>query len=267
MDIAVIDDERLALEALHGAVKEACPEASVFPFRRPGELLEFAANHPLQIVFADIEMRKGNGLELVKKLKTISPCVNIIFVTGHSQYALEAFSLRVSGYLMKPVTAAAVLKELENLRTPLPWAPFPGRLRIQTFGNFEVFYGKEPVHFGRAKAKELFAYLIDRRGASSSMAEIAEALWEGEPYNRARLKQIHTCIAEIRGVLEKAGAKDILIKTRNSVAVDVTMLDCDYYQFLQGDMRAVNSFAGEYMSNYSWAEFTVGTLTMLSGKS
>ena len=43
------------------------------------------------------------------------------------------------------------------------------RLRVQTFGNFEVFYDGKPVHFRRRRTKELFAYLIDRRGAGSTM--------------------------------------------------------------------------------------------------
>jgi hypothetical protein len=38
----------------------------------------------------------------------------------------------------------------------------------------------------------------------------------------------------------------------------VNKLQCDAYDFEKGDAVAVNSFKGEYMSNYSWAEFTTG---------
>ena len=36
--------------------------------------------------------------------------------------------------------------------------------------------------------------------------------------------------------------------------------NCDYYRCLAGDPAAVNAFRGEYMSNYSWAETTLGAL-------
>jgi len=42
--------------------------------------------------------------------------------------------------------------------------------------------------------------------------------------------------------------------------VNKDLIDCDYYRFLEGDVRAINSFTGQYMSAYSWAEFTTGYL-------
>ena len=37
-------------------------------------------------------------------------------------------------------------------------------------------------------------------------------------------------------------------------------VDCDLYRFLEGDGEAVSAYYGEYMSQYSWAEMTVGRL-------
>ena len=52
----------------------------------------------------------------------------------------------------------------------------------------------------------------------------------------------------------------VLLRMRDQWAVDTELLDCDYYRMLQGDMDAVNSYQGEYMKQYSWAELTVGRL-------
>lgn len=120
MNIVAIDDEKLALEALVCAIEEALPKVGVKAFRDPNELMGFAKENGVDIAFLDIEMRGINGLELAKRLKKSCPLVNIIFVTGYSQYALDSFSLRASGYLLKPVTAAHILEELEHLRNPLP---------------------------------------------------------------------------------------------------------------------------------------------------
>jgi hypothetical protein len=54
--------------------------------------------------------------------------------------------------------------------------------------------------------------------------------------------------------------KDLILQNRQGILLNTKIVDCDYYRFLEGDPRAINSFTGQYMSAYSWAEFTVGYL-------
>lgn len=134
------------------------------------------------------------------------------------------------------------------------------RLRVQTFGNFEVFYDGKPVHFRRRRTKELFAYLIDRRGAGSTMGQLISVLWEGRPDTESVRSQLRSLITDLRTTFRDLGENTIIIKQRDLIAVDPTRLDCDYYRFLAGDPGAVNAFRGEYMTNYSWGETTLGAL-------
>lgn len=134
------------------------------------------------------------------------------------------------------------------------------RLRVQTFGNFEVFYDETPIHFRRSRTKELLAYLIDRRGAGSTMGELISVLWEGRPDTDNVRSQLRSLIADLRTTLRAIGQESLIIKRRDLIAVDPSRVECDYYRFLSGDKTAGNSFRGEYMSNYSWAETTVGAL-------
>ena len=60
--------------------------------------------------------------------------------------------------------------------------------------------------------------------------------------------------------LKAAGIEQIILKKRNQLAVDVTTFSCDYYDFLKGDVDKINSFMGEFMSNYPWADFITGYL-------
>ena len=122
-------------------------------------------------------MKGMTGISLVKRLKFINPKMNIIFTTGYSDYAGDAFGIRASGYVLKPATAEKIREEIENLRYPVE-CPTAQGLRIQTFGNFEVFADGRPPQFKYAKAKELLAYLVDRRGALCSNKEIIGILWE-----------------------------------------------------------------------------------------
>ncbi len=259
MNIVVVDDERPALRVMERVLKKAVPESELFCFTDADAALACAREKRVDIAFLDIEMSGVNGLALAKAFKDIEPKVNIIFVTGYSEYMGQAIHLRASGYLMKPITVDAVRVELENLRYPID-PKTASKLYVQCFGHFEVYVDGQPLHFERSKAKELFAFLIDRQGASVNTSEIAAVLWEDRGYNQSLRNNITKVISSMLATFRGAGLENVFVKSWNNLAVDTRKLSCDYYELLNGDARAINRYAGEYMSNYSWAEFTAGAL-------
>lgn len=60
--------------------------------------------------------------------------------------------------------------------------------------------------------------------------------------------------------LRKVGAGKAIHKSYNALAVTPVLLDCDYYRFCAGECTAVNSYRGEFMQQYPWAEFITGQL-------
>lgn len=262
MKIICVDNERHALEILVRAVKEAEPAAEVQQFTRAADVLEALKNMliPADVLFLDIEMPGMTGLDLAAAIKTIFHNINIVFVTGYSEYAMEAMKMRPSGYVMKPATKDKILEELDNLRHPPERLRADRNIQVLCFGNFDIMSGGKPVAFLRSKSKELLAYLVDRRGAGVERAEMAAVLWENVPYDRSHQKQLNVIRADLIKSLQDAGALDMLILSRNSLAVNPDAFDCDYYMALAGDMTKLNSFHGEYMAQYSWAEFTTGSL-------
>lgn len=261
MNVLAVDDERLALAALTAAIEEAEPSTQVSGFRTSTEALASLDERAYQVAFLDIELRECSGIELAAELKGRCPGLHIIFVTGYSQYAVDAFALHADGYVMKPVSPERIRTELDHLRLDAENNAEPGdeglvpRLRIQCLGNFEAFIDGVPVTFGRTKTKELFAYLVDRRGAMCSNGELMAALWEDdnhEPYLR-QLKK------DLVDSLEVAGCSDVLERRRGGIAIVADKVSCDYYDLLDGkDSRG--AFRGEYMEQYSWAETTKGSL-------
>ena len=184
MRILCLDDEPLALKMLEAAIREAKPGADVTAFRKQADLLADAKQNGCDVAFLDIHMRGMNGVEVAKRLKQSNPKMNIIFVTGVSEYKADAMDMRASGYIMKPVTKEEVARELEELRFPII-PKNDALLKVQCFGNFDVFLPDgTPVHFERSRSKEIFAYLVHRHGSSCSTREIAAALFEDEPYDR-----------------------------------------------------------------------------------
>ena len=138
--------------------------------------------------------------------------------------------------------------------------PPPKKLRAKTFGGFSVFSDDTELIFKRQKAKELLAYLIERNGQSINIREACGILFEDMPYNQNMKSYFHTILADLKNTLTSVDASDVLIKSYNSLSIDTTKIDCDYYRFLEGDPIAINEYQGEFMSSYSWAEFRTATL-------
>ena len=134
------------------------------------------------------------------------------------------------------------------------------RIKILTFGNFDVFIDGAPLKFERKQSKEILAYLVDKRGTSATYPELAAVLWEDDDYDRTKQKNLQVYIASLVKTLNGVGVNDLILKNRQGILLNTKIVDCDYYSFLEGNTKAINSFTGQYMSAYSWAEFTVGYL-------
>lgn len=263
MKILLIDDELLALEMLTSAVREACPEAELHPFQKPSEALAFLQENPCDVAFLDIQMRGMTGLELAIKCKQMYPKINLIFATGYDIYTSEAMSMHASGYIMKPVTAQKVQYELENLRHPLVSRP-DAKLLVKYFGNFNVTLPDgTPVLFTRAKSKEMLAYLVYRRGAPCTIRELGAALFEDSAYDRKQQVYLQKIASSMMQTLKQYDLSSIIHKNYNSIALNTAVIDCDYYRFLELDLSAVNAYTGEFLSQYTWAEFMTGYLDQM----
>lgn len=164
---------------------------------------------------------------------------------------------------MKPIHAEDIIETLKAM--DIEWREAAvleqSKVRIQTFGNFEVFVNGKAMSFEREKAKEMLAYLVDRKGANTTMGELAAVLWEDREIDVTTKNYALKIFSSLRKSLKEERVEDILIKTFKHISVDITKFDCDLYDMIKGDALALNSYHGEYMSNYSWAEYTNGFLT------
>jgi two-component system LytT family response regulator len=262
MKILTVDNERASLNILNRTIREVQPEAELQSFMRASDTLKAIRESGFRpdVVFMDIEMPGMTGIELAAEIKKSVPFAWIVFVTGYSQYALQAYSVHAGGYLMKPVAAEQIREELRQMEMQRQYHPAQksgGMLQVRCFGNFEVYKDGIPFEFSRKKTKELFAYLIHKRGAACSTKELAAVLFEDAPYDTTQQSYIQTIIANLCHAFREADAEDVIIKKYNALAIDPSKVDCDYYRFLSMDPEAVNSFHGEYMEQYSWSEFTV----------
>ena len=254
MKAIVVDDEIYMLETLQEAVSASSDIETVETFSSCSAALAYATENPVDVAFLDINMRGIGGLGLAEKLLELQPHCKIVFCTGYKEYAVSAFQLHVSGYLMKPITSEAVQKEIDHIKGIKATEKL---LTVRCFGNFEVFHNGECLTFKRKKAKELLAVLIDRNGAGLTAKQICAILFSDntdDTKNSAYLRQL---VLDLKNTLRMIRADDVLRHDTPFYWIDTNLVKCDYLSFLE---TGKPEFRGEYMTQYSWAEATCATL-------
>lgn len=251
MNVIVVDDERIVLTSETMAIKRILPNAQINSFQKANEALAYAEQNKVHVAFLDISMKGTTGLQLAQNLKEYNPKVNIVFCTGYSEYSLDALELYCSAYLMKPVTDEKIKKALDNLRYPI--SDESEGLRVNCFGNFEVFFNGQPITFKQKKTQELLAYLIDRRGSTVSTKEIVVALYE----EGGRESFVRNLRSDLSTTFECLGIGDVIVREGKNIGINTQKIHCDFYNYLEGNKTL---FKGEYMSQYSFAEETLGWL-------
>ena len=249
-----VDDEALMLGALAAAI-EASPDIMyVHKFSDCEEALEFTRSNSVDIAFLDINMRGMGGLALAEKIVEASPDCKIVFCTGYEEYAIPAFKMHASGYLMKPVSAEDVQGEINNIKGVRQKEKL---LTVKCFGNFEVYAKNEKLAFKRLKSKELFAFLVDRNGAGMTAKQICAALFPDDGDDDKNLSYLRQLVMDLKNTLKSVGAENVLYHEKPCYSVDTSMIKCDYISYLE---TGKPEFHGEYMTQYSWAEETCALL-------
>ncbi len=256
MRVISVDDEQIILDDFVDMLSEMSEVTEAHGFTNCDEALQYISKNDVDVAFFDIHMRGMDGITLAKKAKLIKPSLNIVFLTAYAEYSLEAMKLHASGYLVKPVTEEDVRKELADLRVPVATSA-GSRIRVQCFGNFEAYEGGYPLQFKYVKTKELLAYLVDRKGAYCTNGEIIGMLWEDKDVTASLENYLRNLVSDLRSVLKKHGADGAFIKKKGQMCIVTKDIECDYYRWIEGDPVAINSWNGEYMAQYSWAETTL----------
>ncbi len=256
MRVIAVDDEQIILDDFVEMLKGMGEVSTVEGFTSCDKALKYISENEVDGAFLDIHMRGMDGITLAKRAKVIRPSLNIIFLTAYPEYSLDAMKIHASGYLVKPAIEEDVRRELRDLRVP-PVPEGGSRLKVNCFGNFEVYIDTYPCPFKYIKTKELFAYLVDRRGAFCSNGEILATLWEDKEVTISLENYLRNLISDLRQVLKENKLEDVINKKKGMIRIVPELIECDYYRWIEGDPVAINAFAGEYMSQYSWAEATL----------
>lgn len=112
----IIDDEVNCTEVLAYEIKKVRDNINVdHVFTDPEIALTYLQEHPVDILFLDIEMPHMNGFELLEKLDYMPQ--NVIFTTAYDQYAIQAFRYMAIDYLLKPIDRSLLAEAIDKAIT------------------------------------------------------------------------------------------------------------------------------------------------------
>jgi two-component system, LytTR family, response regulator len=121
MEVIIVDDEPAARRTL----RECCaaPDLTVVGEYGDGRAaLEAIRARPPQLVFLDIQMDTMTGIEVARRLDPAT-LPSIVFVTAYDQYALQAFEVHATDYLLKPFDDERFRRTVARVRRQIECAP------------------------------------------------------------------------------------------------------------------------------------------------
>lgn len=249
-----VDDEVLMLGALVKAISASSDVSQIEGFSDCEAALGFIKENHADVAFLDINMRGMGGLALAERIVAARPDCKIVFCTGYEEYAVSAFKLHASGYLMKPISAEDVQAEIDNIKGIIRREK---PLSVNCFGNFEIYAKGEKLTFKRLKTKELFAFLVDRKGAGMTAKQICAVLFPDDTDDTKNAAYLRQLVMDMKNTLRAVGAENVFRHETPCYRIDTSLIQCDYLSYLE---TGKPEFRGEYMMQYSWAEETLALL-------
>lgn len=228
-----------------------------FGYTKEEWLLLMAKSTPVKSFISHSEATYDAFMELLKNGEAEFTYFDLEFETEQHIKAIcsqKHPSSSSSRYIMLYKVKGTETGEQEKLREN-------HMVSIRTFGYFDVFVGEKPIAFRNMKSKELFALLVDRRGGYISSKEAISFLWEDEPENTVTLARYRKVALRLKNILEEYGISDIVESVDGKRRIVPEKVQCDLYEYLSGKEECLRLFKGSYLTNYSWAETTLGELS------
>ncbi|WP_339259639.1 response regulator [Lysinibacillus sp. FSL K6-3209] len=272
MNIIIIDDEKMGIDVLSIMLGRLMQfQISIKgAFTTMADALILLEKETIDLAFLDIEMIDMHGLQVAKQLLLKQPSLQIIFVTAHAQFAVDAFDIEATDYLLKPVhekrLSKAIMKAQQKwqLQKETTRDKRVSPLYAHTLGSFYLLDAqKEMVKWRTRKVRELFLYLWFHRKRPLLNVVILEELWPELEFEKAA-SNLHTSVYQLRKILKENGFEDPIQLVNNHYQLNVE-IDSDFEelgQLLEREhhseqtiQQVLNCYEGDFLAEeeYSWA--------------
>jgi two-component SAPR family response regulator len=229
----VVDDQRIHLEIMKILLEKNHNIDIVGMFHNGKDaMVQILIDSP-DVVFLDIEMPEMNGIELAREIEKIDEDIQIVFVSAYEKYAMEAFKVNATNYILKPVMDEEINKTIDRILKRRNFAKDklnPAKqLKILCLGDFKVC-GEIVIRWPTAKVAELFAYFICHANKRIDKWELCDVLWQDMQPEKAE-HNLHSAIHRLKSTLKNAGFENILHYEKGMYTAALGGCDCDLIRF------------------------------------
>ncbi|OMF28653.1 DNA-binding response regulator [Paenibacillus sp. FSL H8-0548] len=240
--VMLIDDEEDALDLLEILLRQIGHVKVVGRYVNPIQALEALSQFPIDgvdAVFLDNQMPGMRGTEVARTIRKTRPQMPIVFTTAYAEYAVEAFEIQSTDYLLKPFTIKRLQKAVALIKPHVSEAAVQARPKDGTFPHIQFFGGfhiqlsdnkEKRLAWKTKKEKELCAFLLHYEGRPVNTASIIEALWPEYDLNKAKT-YLYTCMSYLRKSL-----------TDNNIPISIQKADQGFVSELNGITSDVMEF-------------------------
>ncbi|MFJ7930087.1 LytR/AlgR family response regulator transcription factor [Peribacillus sp. NPDC096448] len=111
-NVLTVDDNVQCINMLRSLLTQYPFIENIYSYSDPREVIDFLHTTKIDLIFMDIDMPYINGFKLAETIKNQFPHILLIFVTGHSDYAVHGYELYPVDFLLKPVSPLRLEKSL-----------------------------------------------------------------------------------------------------------------------------------------------------------
>lgn len=213
LKVIAIDDSIHSLELIKHLLQGMADVEVAATYTDAAEALKEIKTIAPDIIFLDIEMPNYNGIEVANEVWKRYDLGEIVFVSAHDHYALEAYGVRAIDYLLKPIHPKNLAATIEHIRkrrmqTLSGFLEHSTALSAQLMDNFILYDSQSiPIKFRTKKVKELCAYLLHHQQHPVHKAQIIEDLWPEHSMEKAN-NSLHVAIYQLRKQFKEKGFED-----------------------------------------------------------
>ncbi|MCU6708870.1 response regulator [Paenibacillus sp. J5C_2022] len=276
MRVVIIDDDQAMLTVMKRRLARMEGIEVAASMRQVPDALDYFRNHTADLAFIDIEIAGDNGLQLARELRERHQELDIVFVTSHREYALDAFEAYPLDYMVKPISAPRLSETVERARRKRQGQPAAdgdaNELKqsvIQGLGGLTVSGPLDnEVKWISSKSKELFAFLLLNRGKNVSRSLIIEQVFPDMPLNNSKT-YLHTAVYQLRKALSSQGLREMVVSNHDQYRLELASVEVDFIDFehkvaalgdihessLEDALTLEQQYAGELFGelSYLWA--------------
>ena len=210
----IVDDEPLARDGLRVLLSRDSEVTVIREARDGREAVEAIREFTPDLVFLDVQMPEMDGFEVVRKIGA-EAMPQVVFVTAHDQYAIQAFEINALDYLLKPVLEERFVKALVRAKSRI-------RSNVAADSNRQIIGLLETIASPRSYVKRLAV----RSGGKTVFVDAEDVDWieAMENYVELHVGRVSHLLHVTMNTLEKSLDPEIFLRIHRSIIVNLVRI-------------------------------------------